>query len=116
MNYLTVLGKNIKTIRKNNGLSQQKLAARAGFDYRYVGFLEQARINPTIKTLEKIAKALNIQVCELLPSTPSGEAGADSFKPTERETIIMRILGKLMLANHQALRSIDKKVAAMRLR
>jgi transcriptional regulator with XRE-family HTH domain len=113
MNYLTVLGKNIKTIRKNNGLSQQKLAARAGFDYRYIGFLEQARINPTVKTLEKIARALNVQVCELLPSTSTGEA--DAFKPTERETIMMRILGKLMLANHQALRSIDKKVEAMRI-
>jgi len=110
MNYLKKLGEKIKLLRKSNGLSQQKLAAKAGFDYRYVGFLEQARINPTIKTLEKIAKALSVHVCELLPTARENGQGADVYKLSEREVLMAKILRHLHKADYKKLKTIDRLV------
>jgi transcriptional regulator with XRE-family HTH domain len=109
-NYLEKLGERLKTLRKSHGLSQQKLAAKAGFDYRYVGFLEQARINPTIKTLEKVARALSVHVCDLLPD--AGEKGKrpDSIKLNERELLQAKIMRNLHKADYKRLKTIEKLV------
>ncbi|GEM_PF-635927 len=108
--YLEKLGEKLKTLRKSHGLSQQKLAAKAGFDYRYVGFLEQARINPTIKTLEKVARALGVHVCDLLPD--AGERGKrpDSVKLNERELLQAKIMRNLHKADYRRLKTIEKLV------
>lgn len=109
-NYLDKMGEKLKALRKSHGLSQQKLAAKAGFDYRYVGFLEQARINPTIKTLEKVARALGVHVCDLLPD--AGERGKrpDSIKLNERELLQAKIMRNLHKADYKRLKTIEKLV------
>ncbi|MBI4727593.1 helix-turn-helix transcriptional regulator [candidate division TA06 bacterium] len=62
---LKLVGDNTRAIRKSQNLSQEKLAERAGVDYRYIGFIEQGRVNPTLKSLEKIAAALKINFAVL---------------------------------------------------
>ncbi|HBE73686.1 MAG TPA: hypothetical protein DDW31_06340 [candidate division Zixibacteria bacterium] len=108
--YLGKLGEKLKTLRKSHGLSQQKLAAKAGFDYRYVGFLEQARINPTIKTLEKVARALGVHVCDLLPDSGSKDKRPDSIKLNERELLQAKIMRNLHKADYRRLKTIEKLV------
>lgn len=57
----------IRELRKKNGLTQEHLAELAGVDYKHIQLLESK--NPPsikIKTLEKIAKALNIKPSKLL--------------------------------------------------
>ncbi len=42
------------------------LAAEAGLDKGYVGSIERAEVNPSIKKIAKIADALKVNVVDLL--------------------------------------------------
>ncbi|MCP3808696.1 helix-turn-helix domain-containing protein [Paenibacillus sp. Lou8.1] len=63
---LKLVGTRIRDIRKSKGLSQEALAEKAGFNSSYIGFIERAERNISLKNLEKIAKALNVGVYQLL--------------------------------------------------
>jgi len=56
----------LKALRERRGLSQEKLAARAGLSRPHLARLENARQDPTLGTIEKIAKALRVPIAELL--------------------------------------------------
>lgn len=68
-NFLIVLGQNIKTKRNVNGLSQEKLAFSVDTARNYIGCIECAEKNLSLKTLYKIAKALDVKVEDLLKGT-----------------------------------------------
>ncbi|AET59449.1 helix-turn-helix domain-containing protein [Paenibacillus terrae] len=63
---LELVGTRIRDLRKSKGLSQEALAEKAGFNSSYIGFIERAERNISLKNLEKIAKALNVGVYQLL--------------------------------------------------
>lgn len=63
---LELVGTRIRDIRKSKGLSQEALAEKAGFNSSYIGFIERAERNISLKNLEKIAQALNVSVYQLL--------------------------------------------------
>lgn len=54
-----VIGKRIKEIRSEKGISQEKLALKAELDRTYVAGVENGKRNPSIKSLEKIINALD---------------------------------------------------------
>jgi transcriptional regulator with XRE-family HTH domain len=56
----------LKTLRKARGVSQEALAKRAGISRTYLARLETARQDPTLSTLEKLAKALKVPIEKLL--------------------------------------------------
>ena len=60
------LGMTIKRLRQQRGLTQQALAERAGVHRVYVAQIESQTKVPSIATLEKLAKALNVKVGRLL--------------------------------------------------
>ena len=60
-----IVGKNIQKIRESKGISQQELAAKCNFEKSNMSRLEAGRVNPTLSTLEKIAKALDVSLTEL---------------------------------------------------
>ena len=61
------IGKNIKKLRTVKKLSQDRLSKVADVSYNSIIKLETGGItNPTIETLQKIAKALDVQVDDLL--------------------------------------------------
>lgn len=58
---------NIKKYRNKLGISQDKLSKLADVTYNTIIKIESgANKNPTIETLQKIAKALNVGVDDLL--------------------------------------------------
>ena len=58
---------NIKKYRTKLGISQDKLSKLADVTYNTIIKIESgANTNPTIETLQKIAKALNVGVDDLL--------------------------------------------------
>ncbi len=59
------IGKNIKTLREKYHLTQEKLAEKAGISLDYLGKIEVNINKPGLKTLIKIAKALNIHIKNL---------------------------------------------------
>ena len=60
------VGFNIRKIREDKGLSQEKLAALADLHRAYIGQIERGEKNIGLKNLEKIAKALQISIKDLL--------------------------------------------------
>lgn len=58
------IGLRIKELRTSLGLSQEKLALKAEIDRTYLAGVEQGKRNPSIKSLEKIIDALDVNFCE----------------------------------------------------
>jgi transcriptional regulator with XRE-family HTH domain len=56
----------IQHLRKRRGWTQAQLADRAGLSRGYLARLETARQDPTLTTLEALAKALRVKVSRLL--------------------------------------------------
>ncbi len=56
------VGLNIRSIREERGLSQEKLAELADLHRAYIGQIERGEKNIGLKNLEKIAKALKADV------------------------------------------------------
>lgn len=59
MKELKVIGKNIAARRKELSLTQEDLCGMAEIDRSYLSELENGKMNPTIKALVGIAKALD---------------------------------------------------------
>lgn len=57
---------NIKRFREEAGLTQQGLADRMGVGLRYVSTLEQNARNLSLKSLERVAVALRVDVSDLV--------------------------------------------------
>jgi transcriptional regulator with XRE-family HTH domain len=58
-------GKRVAELRKNAGYSQEQFAFKCGVDRTYIGAIERGEKCPTLKTIDKIARALGISKCEL---------------------------------------------------
>ena len=63
------ISKKVKLERNKRDLSQQELAMRAGVDKNTIWKIETGQVSPTIITLEKIAKALEIDFATLTDVT-----------------------------------------------
>ncbi len=59
------LGANVRRLRKETGLSQEKFALEHGLDRTYVSGIERGARNPTITVVERLAKALDVDIEEL---------------------------------------------------
>lgn len=66
---LKLIGKRIRDLRKERGLSQEQLGELANLNYTYIGGVERAETNISVLNLAKIANALNVGVYELLSYT-----------------------------------------------
>jgi len=62
----STLSANIKHLRSDLNLSQEKLADKCGLHRTYVGAVERCERNVTLSSLEALAFALNVDVPTLL--------------------------------------------------
>jgi len=62
---LIKFGENVREFRKTKGLSQEQLAFKSELHRTYIGMIERAEKNITLLNIEKIAKALDINITEL---------------------------------------------------
>ena len=63
---LVKFGQRVRAERTKLGLSQEKLASRAKVHRTYIGMIERAEKNITLENIEKVAKALNVSIEELM--------------------------------------------------
>jgi len=66
---LVSIGDNIRKYRKIKNITQKELGETIGISNTYLSDIETGRTNPSIKTLKKIAKGLEINYIELLKDT-----------------------------------------------
>ncbi len=60
------IGLKIKLLRNKLGISQEKLAELSELSKNSIGAIERGTSSPAIDTLERIAKALGIELKELV--------------------------------------------------
>ncbi|MCH7481206.1 MAG: helix-turn-helix transcriptional regulator [Chloroflexi bacterium] len=63
---LLKFGKKIRKLRLEKNLSQEELAERTGFHRTYIGMVERGERNISVINLNKIAKALDVLLFDLL--------------------------------------------------
>ncbi len=56
------LGQVVATARKKCGLTQKDLSAKTGIAQSDISRLEQSNANPSVRTLERIAEGLGMQL------------------------------------------------------
>lgn len=97
------LGARIRELRNEAGWTQGELARRAMIDRSYVSLVENARTEPSLDVLERIAGALGLRVTELLIEATSlpderisdllrdWASHPNVFSPTELEAIAVTL-------------------------
>lgn len=60
------MGRRLKKLREEQDMSRAELAERAGISREYVRLLEAGHYDPTVGTLQKLAKACGVSVIDLL--------------------------------------------------
>lgn len=61
-----IFSTNLRRIRMLKGFSQRELSARCNVDNADISRMENGDINITLKTLEQLANALDVEILELL--------------------------------------------------
>lgn len=73
MNINTKFSNTLKQLRKNKGLTQEKLAEMSDIDYKYLQKLESKNpSSPTLLVLEKLSHGLGITLTEFITFIEEG--------------------------------------------
>ena len=63
---IIAFGKRVREIRKQKGISQEKLAELSNIDRSYMGNIERGEKNVTLKKVYEICDALGVNVHDLI--------------------------------------------------
>jgi transcriptional regulator with XRE-family HTH domain len=76
------LGRAVRELREARGISQEKVARRAGLHLTWINRVENGRTNPTWGSMKRVAFALRVSLGEL--ATLAEEKDAESAKALRR--------------------------------
>ena len=63
---LGLLAKNVRSLRKGIGLSQEELAFECDIDRTYISKVERGIANPSLLVLYRLAEVLGVEIKDLL--------------------------------------------------
>jgi len=66
MNDSAKLGNNLKRIREAKKMSQGDVMRKMGCSRSYISNIENGKTNPTLETISRLAKVLDVSTTELL--------------------------------------------------
>jgi transcriptional regulator with XRE-family HTH domain len=61
-----ILGRNVRRLRQQKGLTQEELAFEAEIDLTYMGGIERGKRNPSLLVMARISNALSVPLPKLL--------------------------------------------------
>lgn len=99
-----ILASNLRAYRHKSGLSQARLAEKAGISTQYIAMIELSRQFPTPEVSEKIAIALEIEVHELFAVPPSPENAMERLHKDiikEIRQVIVEVLENALAEKHK---------------
>lgn len=64
-----IVGGNVRRLRLERNLTQEQVAFEARIDLTYLGGIERGQRNPSLMVMVRIAKALGVELLELLRRT-----------------------------------------------
>jgi transcriptional regulator with XRE-family HTH domain len=56
----------IRALRERKGLSQRALAEKAKMSITFLSNVELGKVDPSLSTLRRLAKALNVKIADLI--------------------------------------------------
>jgi CheY-like chemotaxis protein/DNA-binding XRE family transcriptional regulator len=86
------LGSSVRTLRHGLGISQEALAERADLHRTYIADIERGARNVTLKSVEKLASALEVSVAALLVDAGGLAASAERFSGDAAKATCVEIL------------------------
>ncbi|OME83099.1 hypothetical protein BK120_14965 [Paenibacillus sp. FSL A5-0031] len=95
---ISQIGKQIRILRKNRGLTQEQLGERVQLPQSYIGGVERGEKNISIETLERLIHALRVSPAELFGTE----------LPTEKEKLLDSLKVLLQHRNSQEIEIIYK--------
>lgn len=84
MNGRALLAWNLRRLRAERGMSQERLAADTGIDRAYVSEIEREQGNATIDLLDRLAELLGVGIAEFFVEPPEDEARPKSLPSGRR--------------------------------
>jgi len=75
MDWNKIVAVNVRRLRLERGLTQERLAHEAELDLTYIGGIERGRRNPTVEVLGRIATVLKIEPARLLEESIGAAEG-----------------------------------------
>lgn len=70
-----VIGRHVRQLRRNSGLSARGLGSRTGFSASFISQLENGLVSPSIGSMQRIAAALGVTLGEFFTAAGAGESG-----------------------------------------
>jgi transcriptional regulator with XRE-family HTH domain len=99
-----IVGDRLRTLREAKNLSQGDIEKQTGLLRCYVSRVENGHTVPSLETLEKFARALDVRLYQLMydgneppaPPRPKAEGGKDSWEATRKGGNLMNKLTPLL--------------------
>lgn len=73
------IGRRLRALRSERGLTILELAAKAGVSSGIISQIERGNSNPSINTLQKLRRALGVNLWAFLDREPAGDSGDPPF-------------------------------------
>src|SRR5271156_3466455 len=108
------LAHSIRSLRLRNGLSQRQLALRMSVPRTYVSKIENEKATPTLSSLERLARALEVTVPELLSG--GEKSRQDEISELVKDQFIAEILPFVSQLNGMQMSSILTQVRDLTMR
>lgn len=80
MDSRTRVGRNVRRLRVAAGTSQEALAVDARLEMSHVSRIERGVANPTLRVLDRIARALRVDIGDLFGGASSGRGPSPNLK------------------------------------
>jgi transcriptional regulator with XRE-family HTH domain len=82
---LRPLGEQLRRLRLERALSQERLAELAGLNYKHIGRIELAKVEPGAAVLVRLARALRVPVGDLFETITPRDTGSSRLTAAEIE-------------------------------
>ncbi len=105
------VAKAIRGLRQRSGLSQRQLAMRMGVPRTYVSKIENEKATPTLSSLERLARALEVSVPDLLREC--GPSREDDVRQLMADPFVVELMEFTSKLNTMQLSSVLAQVRDM---
>lgn len=100
---LKIVGRRVRDLRKQRDLSQEQLGELAGVHFTYIGKIERAEKNISLLSLDKVARALNVTIFDLIISGTNIRV-----EKNEKDILLNQINEQLTTMNKNDLRKFQR--------
>ena len=95
MSNIVIIGERIKTLRRNNGLTQKDLGKILNMNKTTISHYEKGERCPSIETLVQVADYFNVDITYILGMNNIGKSYDSEIKLSDEEIIFVKEIRKL---------------------